>query len=196
MTWRIAADVGGTSTDLQILGARSGVVRAWRPPTTPDDPSAGLMSGLREAAERFGFARAEGGLLPHGAAIATNVVREHRLARDVLLDTAGFKEVPEINRHVRRDSHGLAPDPVPTLIPRDRRLGAAELVRADGRRGVRSTGRHPGAARPRGRSSRPRTGRRDRLDEEPAMAQPGPCGNRFRKGGRDATWTSAARWRW
>jgi hypothetical protein len=34
------------------------------------------------------------------------------------------------------------------------------------------------------------------LNEEPAVAQPGPCGNRFRQGGRNATWTSAARWRW
>ena len=38
----------------------------------------------------------------------------------------------EITRHVRRDIYGLAPDPFPCLIPRDRRLGVVERVRADG----------------------------------------------------------------
>ena len=52
---RIAVDVGGTFTDLQILDARDGSVRAWKTPTTPEAPSVGLMGGLKEAAARFGF---------------------------------------------------------------------------------------------------------------------------------------------
>ena len=35
-------------------------------------------------------------------------------------------------RHVRRDIYGLQPEPPPTLIPRDRRLGIRERLRADG----------------------------------------------------------------
>jgi len=129
---RIAADVGGTFTDLQVFDARTGLVHARKTPTTPDDPSIGLMNGVREAAERFGFALADVGLLLHGTTIATNAVLERRLARGVLLTTAGFEDVLEINRHVRRDIYGLAPDPVPTLVPRDRRLGVMERMRADG----------------------------------------------------------------
>ena len=60
---RIAVDIGGTFTDLQILDARDGSVRAWKTPTTPEDPSEGLMTGVREAAGRFGFRLAEVGLL-------------------------------------------------------------------------------------------------------------------------------------
>ncbi|MDP3417308.1 MAG: hydantoinase/oxoprolinase family protein [Falsiroseomonas sp.] len=129
---RVAVDIGGTFTDLQVFDARTGAVHAWKTPTTPDDPSLGLTTGLREAAERFGFALADIGLLLHGTTIATNAVLERRLARGVLLTTAGFEDVLEINRHVRRDIYGLAPDPFPTLIPRDRRLGVAERMRADG----------------------------------------------------------------
>ena len=129
---RIAVDIGGTFTDLQILDARLGVAQAWKTPTTPEDPSIGLMTGIKEAAARFGFALAEVGLLLHGTTIATNAVLERRLAHGVLLTTAGFEDVLEINRHVRRDIYGLAQEPFPTLIPRDRRLGVQERLRADG----------------------------------------------------------------
>ncbi|WP_309139613.1 hydantoinase/oxoprolinase family protein [Siccirubricoccus sp. G192] len=129
---RIAVDIGGTFTDLQILDARSGAVWAWKTPTTPEDPSIGLMAGVREAAERFGFALAEVGLLLHGTTIATNAVLERRLARGALLTTAGFEDVLEITRHVRRELYVLAPDPFPVLVPRDCRLGVPERMRADG----------------------------------------------------------------
>ncbi|MBW6397898.1 hydantoinase/oxoprolinase family protein [Roseomonas sp. HJA6] len=129
---RIAVDIGGTFTDLQILDARDGVARAWKTPTTPEDPSIGLLRGVAEAAERFDFALSDVGLLLHGTTIATNAVLERKLAKGVLLTTAGFEDVLEINRHVRRDIYGLAPEPFPTLIPRDRRLGVTERMRADG----------------------------------------------------------------
>jgi N-methylhydantoinase A/oxoprolinase/acetone carboxylase beta subunit len=129
---RVAVDIGGTFTDLQIFDARTAQVHAWKTPTTPADPSIGLMRGLAEAAARFGFTLAEIGLLLHGTTIATNAVLERRLAKGVLLTTAGFEDVLEINRHVRRDIYGLAPDPLPTLIPRDRRFGIRERMRADG----------------------------------------------------------------
>lgn len=129
---RIAVDIGGTFTDLQILDARDGVARAWKTPTTPEDPSIGLLRGVAEASERFGFTLSDVGLLLHGTTIATNAVLERKLAKGVLLTTAGFEDVLEINRHVRRDIYGLSPEPFPTLIPRDRRLGVAERLRADG----------------------------------------------------------------
>ena len=101
---RIAVDIGGTFTDLQILDARNGLVRAWKTPTTPGDPSEGLMTGVREASERFGFTLAEVGLLLHGTTIATNAVLERRLARGALLTTAGFEDVLEITRHADQSS--------------------------------------------------------------------------------------------
>ncbi|TCZ57226.1 hydantoinase/oxoprolinase family protein [Roseicella aquatilis] len=129
---RLAVDIGGTFTDLQVLDARDGSVRAWKTPTTPEDPSIGLLRGVEEAAGRFGFALSDVGLLLHGTTIATNAVLERRLARGVLLTTAGFEDVLEITRHVRRDLYKLDLDPFPCLIERDRRLGVPERMRADG----------------------------------------------------------------
>jgi N-methylhydantoinase A len=129
---RIAVDIGGTFTDLMILHGDTGVVQAFKTPTTPDDPSIGLLKGVTDAAARFGFAVEQVGLLLHGTTIATNAVLERKLARGALITTAGFEDVLEIGRHVRRDIYGIAPDPFPTLIPRDRRFGVVERIRADG----------------------------------------------------------------
>src|SRR3954469_17870729 len=129
---RIAADIGGTFTDLQVLDARDGSVRAWKTPTTPEDPSIGLLRGVTEAAQRFGFSLAEIGLLLHGTTIATNAVLERKLPRGVLLTTAGFRDVLEIGRHARRDVYGLRPQREPALIPRADRVEVAERMRADG----------------------------------------------------------------
>ena len=43
---RVAVDIGGTFTDLQIHDARSGAVHAFKTPSTPQDPSIGLIEGL------------------------------------------------------------------------------------------------------------------------------------------------------
>ncbi|GAA0571610.1 hydantoinase/oxoprolinase family protein [Craurococcus roseus] len=129
---RVSVDVGGTFTDLQVFDSRAGAVRAWKTPTTADDPSRGLMAGVAEAAERFGFALADVGLLLHGTTIATNAVLERRLPRGALLTTAGFEDVLEITRHVRRELYQLDPDPFPVLVPRDLRFGVPERMRADG----------------------------------------------------------------
>jgi N-methylhydantoinase A/oxoprolinase/acetone carboxylase beta subunit len=129
---RIAVDIGGTFTDLQIFDARTGAITSLKTPTTPEDPSIGLMTGIKAAAERDGFALNDIGYLLHGTTIATNAVLERKLPRGALVTTARFEDVVEIGRHYRREIYALNPQVPPTLIPRDRRLGIEERVRADG----------------------------------------------------------------
>ena len=132
MTVRLGIDIGGTFTDIQVFDGRTGRSGSVKTPTTPEDPSIGLMAGIDEAAGRFGFTFADVSLLLHGTTIATNAVLERKLPRGALFATGGFRDVLEIGRHVRRDIYGLRqqrPDP---LIPRERRLGVAERTRADG----------------------------------------------------------------
>ena len=50
----------------------------------------------------------------------------------VLLTTRGFEDVLEIGRHVRRTSIAPRAENRSVLIPRRRRLGLAERMRADG----------------------------------------------------------------
>jgi N-methylhydantoinase A len=129
---RIGVDIGGTFTDLQILDERTGALNSLKTPTTPEDPSIGLMAGIEAASGRFGFELADIRLLLHGTTIATNAVLERKLARGVLVATEGFRDILEIGRHVRRDVYGLKPKREPALIPRDRRLALPERIRADG----------------------------------------------------------------
>jgi len=137
---RIAVDIGGTFTDLQIFDARSGTITSLKTPTTPEDPSLGLMTGIKDAAACDGFALADIGYLLHGTTIATNAVLERKLAAGALVTTARFEDVLEIGRHYRRDIYSLNPAVPPALVPRDRRIGIEERVRADGSIEVPLTG--------------------------------------------------------
>lgn len=129
---RIAVDIGGTFTDLQILDTASGRAGAFKTPTTPEDPSIGLIEGIRGAAERFGFAPRDVGLILHGTTIATNAVLERKLPRTALITTAGFEDVLEIGRHMRREIYRLVAEPRALLVPRRLRFGVPERIRADG----------------------------------------------------------------
>lgn len=129
---RIGVDIGGTFTDLQIRDARTGRVTAFKTPTTPDDPSLGLMAGITGAAARYGFSLADVGYVLHGTTIATNAVLERKFPRGALVTTAGFEDVLEIGRHNRRDIYNVWPQPPAALIPRDLRLGVVERATAKG----------------------------------------------------------------
>ncbi|BBK37956.1 methylhydantoinase [Allostella sp. ATCC 35155] len=129
---RIAVDIGGTFTDLQILDETTGETAAHKTPTTPGDPSEGLMLGIGEAARHLGFPLSAVTGLMHGTTIATNAVLERRLARGALVTTAGFEDVLEIGRHVRREVYSRVAEPRTLLIPRRRRFGVRERLDATG----------------------------------------------------------------
>ena len=129
---RIGVDIGGTFTDLQILDGRSGRVCAFKLLTTPEDPSIGLIEGIKAAGVRFGFTLDDVGYVLHGTTIATNAVLERKMPAGALVTTAGFEDVLEIGRHNRRDVYSITPQPVPALIPRNRRFGMVERMRASG----------------------------------------------------------------
>ena len=129
---RVAVDIGGTFTDLQIHDARTGDVHAFKTPSTPHDPSVGLIEGLTGASQRYGFQLGEIGLILHGSTIATNAVLERKLPKGALLTTAGFRDVLEIGRHMRKNVYALKAEPRPLLIPRHLRFEVIERVRADG----------------------------------------------------------------
>lgn len=120
---RIGVDIGGTFTDLQIFDARTGRIHPHKLPTTPEDPSLGLMEGIKAAGQRYGFELSDVGYVLHGTTIATNAVLERKLPAGALVTTAGFEDVLEIGRHNRRDVYSVWPQPVPVLIPRHRRIG-------------------------------------------------------------------------
>ncbi len=129
---RIAVDIGGTFTDFQILNEATGANHAHKTPTTPGDPSEGLLTGLQEAAELFGFRFDQISILIHGTTIATNAVLERKLPTGALITTAGFEDVLEIGRHLRTHVYANKAEERTLLIPRSRRFGLKERTKADG----------------------------------------------------------------
>ena len=131
--YRIGIDIGGTFTDLQILNERTGEIFEHKTPTTPADPSIGFFQGIEEASGLLGFGMPDVSMVIHGTTIATNAVLEMKMPEAALITTAGFEDVLEIGRHLRKDLHGLYAEPRKLLIARNRRFGVVERIGADGR---------------------------------------------------------------
>ena len=129
---RIAVDIGGTFTDIEILDAASGAIHQIKTPSTPKDPSEGLLRGVREASERFGFPLSAVSYLLHGTTIATNAVLQRRLAKGAVVTTAGFEDVMQIGRHGRTDVYAITLAQPAPLVPRSACFGVKERMAADG----------------------------------------------------------------
>ena len=129
---RVAIDIGGTFTDLQIFDARRNCIESFKIATTPEDPSIGLIEGLKQAGDRFGFALSDIAHVLHGTTIATNAVLQRRFPAGALVTTAGFEDVLEIGRHARHAIYSVKPRPPVPLIPRHRRFGLDERMSSQG----------------------------------------------------------------
>ncbi len=129
---RVAVDIGGTFTDLHLYDPTTGRTLAWKTPSTPTDPSIGLINGLREIVKHADMQLSDIGLILHGSTIATNAVLERKLPRGALITTEGFRDILEIGRHIRRDVYALRAEPRALLVPRHLRFGVVERITADG----------------------------------------------------------------
>lgn len=123
---RIGIDTGGTFTDFVCLGEDEG--RVHKVPSTPDNPLRAILAGLREL-KPGGLHGAE---MVHGTTVGTNAFLTRRGARVALIATAGFEDVLFIGRQTRAELFSLAPTKPPELLPRERVVGAAERIGADG----------------------------------------------------------------
>lgn len=131
-TVRVSVDIGGTFTDLHLYDPSTDRTLAWKTPSTPSDPSVGLIDGLQGITQLAGLSLSDIGLILHGSTIATNAVLERKLPRGALITTQGFRDVLEIGRHIRRDVYTLRAEDRSLLIPRHLRFGVAERIKADG----------------------------------------------------------------
>src|SRR5262249_44675216 len=134
--YRIGIDVGGTFTDLVAVDA-GGMTTLAKVPSTPEDPSRGVLDGLTALADRLGLDRAalltQTDRIVHGTTVATNALLEHKGARLGLLTTEGHRDVVEMREGLKDDRYNLRMPPPAQLVPRRLRLPVRERVRADGR---------------------------------------------------------------
>ncbi|HYE90600.1 MAG TPA: hydantoinase/oxoprolinase family protein, partial [Terriglobales bacterium] len=127
MRW-VGVDVGGTFTDVVVYDEATATLEVGKSPTTPAEPSAGLLNALGKLKVDL----AETRRVVHGTTIATNAVLERTGATVWMLVTRGFRDTLEIgrtNRTVLYDIRARKPAP---LVRRQHAIEIDERVAFDG----------------------------------------------------------------
>lgn len=100
---RVAADVGGTFTDVVTFDEKTGQSCFGKTLTTPDSLIEGIVTGVKKAGPPISQTR----LFLHGTTVAINTILERTGARTALVTTRGFRDIYEIGRINRPDAYNL-----------------------------------------------------------------------------------------
>ena len=99
MAYRLGVDVGGTFTDLFLVSEGNGGAQfRVKTPSTPHDPSEGVLTGVRRICDEAGIGVGELQNILHGTTVATNAVLESKGARVGLITTEGFGQILHLAR--------------------------------------------------------------------------------------------------
>ncbi|NBB47862.1 hydantoinase/oxoprolinase family protein [Rhizobium sp. CRIBSB] len=129
--YRVAADIGGTFTDIACLSP-SGELVTRKVPSTPDDYARAIITGIDELGDGHGIPGAAFAEVLHASTVATNAILEGKGARTALITTRGFRDVLELRRiRVPRLYEPLYEKPAP-LVPRRLRFELTERLDATG----------------------------------------------------------------
>src|SRR6266850_3442991 len=129
--YRVGIDIGGTFTDLLLVGA-DGAAVIGKTLTTPGDPSLAVENALRPLLENGTIRAGERGTLLHGTTLVTNALIERKGAPTALLTTIGFRDAVEIGREHRYELYDLNLELPKPLVPRHLRFDVPERIAADG----------------------------------------------------------------
>src|SRR5678816_4195397 len=111
---RVGIEVGGTFTDIVAVdGSRVEVAKV---PSTPESPDIGAFPAIGAA----GIAAVGITDLVHGSTVATNAILERKGARIAFVTSQGFRDIPFLQRHDRRNIYDLRyAKPRPPVARRD-----------------------------------------------------------------------------
>src|SRR5262245_33543550 len=125
---RLAADIGGTFTDIAVFDDKTGRLTFGKALSTPDRLVDGITNGVHKAGSNYGDAN----LFLHGSTVAINTMLERTGAKTALVTTDGFRDAYEIGRINRPDAYNLYFQKHKPLIERALCFEVKERVRADG----------------------------------------------------------------
>ena len=130
-TIRIAVDIGGTFTDI-VLMSGNGVLQESKVSTTPADPSAAVVEGVRALLDELAIPPGDVAEVLHGTTVGSNTLLQRSGAATGLITTRGFRDVLEIGRIRMPEMFDLTWSKPKPLVPRRHRLEIAERIAADG----------------------------------------------------------------
>jgi N-methylhydantoinase A len=125
---RLAADIGGTFTDVAYFDPLTGALSLGKTLSTPNHLVNGIATGVAKAGASFDCAEA----FLHGSTVAINTLLERRGSRTALLITEGFRDIYEIGRINRPDAYNLFFRKHVPLVERRLRYEVRERLTAEG----------------------------------------------------------------
>ena len=124
---RLGVDVGGTFTDVVLLGD-DGALCTRKVSSTPDDYSRAIEQGVREVVESEGLDERLVREVGHGTTVATNAIIEQTGPKTALITTKGFRDVLEIGRFRIPRLYDLAWRKPTPLVDRQYRFEVSERL--------------------------------------------------------------------
>ncbi len=132
MAYMIGVDVGGTFTDLSLSNNKTGELAHYKHPSTPEDPSIAIVSGVEIIMKNYGIKPEEIVYLAHGTTVATNALIERKGSRIGLITTQGFKDLMEIGWQKRPALYDLLKPKPQSLMPEGLICEVKERILYDG----------------------------------------------------------------
>jgi len=132
VTYRVGVDIGGTFTDIVLLGT-DGTIHTKKISSSVDNYASAIVQGLDELFAETGLAGGAIEEIRHGTTVASNAILEHKGAKVGLITTKGFRDVLEIRTLRMPKLYDIGwTKPVP-LVERYLRQVVDERVDAAGR---------------------------------------------------------------
>ena len=104
--WSIGVDIGGTFTDIILLGP-DGEIVTDKVLSSPPDFATSVVEAVQRVLEASSVTAGRVGRILHGTTVATNAILEMTGATTALVTTAGFRDVVELGRLRRPTLYNL-----------------------------------------------------------------------------------------
>src|SRR5579864_380347 len=130
-TFRAGVDIGGTFTDIVLLGD-DGSRYTKKVSSTVDDYARAIVEGLAALLAEVGAEASGIAELLHGTTVASNAILEHKGAKTGLITTKGFRDVLEIRNLRMPRLYDMSWTKPPPLVERRLRTEVDERVNAQG----------------------------------------------------------------
>src|SRR5258707_2658345 len=132
ITYRVGVDIGGTFTDIVLLGS-DGSVHVKKISSSVGNYAQAIVDGLAEVFRETGLSGSAVEEIRHGTTVASNAILEHKGARVGLITTKGFRDVLEIRTLRMPKLYDIAWEKPAPLVERYLRQVVDERVDARGR---------------------------------------------------------------
>lgn len=119
MSARLAADIGGTFTDV-VLESSAG--RDTAKVLTTAAPEVGVLEGIRRVLAAAGLPPSEVSVFVHGTTLATNALIERKGARTAFVTTEGLRDILEMGYEKRFEQYDVYMERPLPLVPRPLRF--------------------------------------------------------------------------